>query len=126
MNFVSESFIRASCSRLICCVIPLWGSATAHSPSGKEFLPSSLNQSCFSGLMVVCCSHITLTVVSLFWCSPILLIKSIYAFILLYTIWSISIVKDCRYPNILFFVWSISKAKDHHFAEECSLRLWWS
>ena len=34
------------------CVIPLWDSATAHSPSVKELLPSSLNQSCFSGLIL--------------------------------------------------------------------------
>ena len=32
------------------CVIPLWDSATAHSVSGKEIIPSSLNQSCFSRL----------------------------------------------------------------------------
>ena len=34
------------------CVIPLWDSATAHPPSGKELNPSSFNQSCFSGLIV--------------------------------------------------------------------------
>ena len=37
----------------ISCTIPLWDSVTAHSPSGKELLPSSLNESCFSGLIVV-------------------------------------------------------------------------
>ena len=57
------------------CVISLWDSATAHSPSGKELNPSSFNQSCFSGLIVLWCSHIILTGLSLFWCSPILLIK---------------------------------------------------
>ena len=34
------------------CVIPLWDSATAHSPSGKELKLSSLKE-CFSGLIVV-------------------------------------------------------------------------
>ena len=34
------------------CVIPLWDSATAHPPSGKELNPSSFNQSCFLGLIV--------------------------------------------------------------------------
>ena len=57
------------------CVIPLRDSATAHSPSGKELNPSSFSQSCFSGLCVVWCSHIILTGLSLFWRSPILLIK---------------------------------------------------
>ena len=31
------------------CVIPLWDSATAHSPSGKELNPSSQEDACFSG-----------------------------------------------------------------------------
>ena len=57
------------------CVILLWDSATAHSPSGKELNPSSFNQSCFSGIIVLWCSHIILTGFSLFWCSPILMIK---------------------------------------------------
>ena len=35
------------------CVIPLWGSATAHSPSGKELKISYLEESCFSGLIVL-------------------------------------------------------------------------
>ena len=48
------------------CVIPLWDSATAHSPSGKELntssqegarfselILSSLEESCFSGLIVL-------------------------------------------------------------------------
>ena len=43
------------------CVIPLWDSATAHSPSGKEFHSSSFNQSYFPGLIVVWYSHVILT-----------------------------------------------------------------
>ena len=35
------------------CVIPLWDSATAHSPSGRELKLSSLEESCFSGLVVL-------------------------------------------------------------------------
>ena len=38
---------------LILCVIPLWYSATAHSPSGKELNPSSQEESCFVGLFVL-------------------------------------------------------------------------
>ena len=34
-------------------VIPLWDSATAHLPSGKELLPSSVDEWCFSELIVV-------------------------------------------------------------------------
>ena len=34
------------------CAIPLWDSATAHPPSGKELNPSSFNQSCLLGLIV--------------------------------------------------------------------------
>ena len=36
-----------------CCVIPLWKLATAHSPSGKELKLFSLEESCFSGLIVL-------------------------------------------------------------------------
>ena len=57
------------------CVIPLWDSATAHSPSSKELNSSSFNQSCFSGLIVAWCSRIILTGLSLLWCSPMLIIK---------------------------------------------------
>ena len=35
------------------CVIPLWDFATAYSPSGKEFVPSFLDELCFSGLIVI-------------------------------------------------------------------------
>ena len=56
------------------CVIPLWDSATAHSSSGKELISSSLEESCFSGLI--------LPGLSLVWYSPILLIKSICAFLI--------------------------------------------
>ena len=36
-------------SLLILCVITLWNSATAHSPSGKELNPSSQENAHFSG-----------------------------------------------------------------------------
>ena len=54
-------------------------------PPGKELDPSSFNQSCFSGLIVMWCSHIILTGLSLFWCSTTLIIKpymKLYYFIL--------------------------------------------
>ena len=79
MNFESELFIKASCSRLrsfvhhvvrdvnclffqgveyrqtnfsLSCAIPLWDSATAHSPSGKERNPYYQEDGRFSG----CCT----------------------------------------------------------------------
>ena len=69
---------------------------------------------------------------SLFWYSPILLIKSIYAFILsaiylysqrsplseIFYVWCISTAKSRRYPKYFIL--------DHCSAEECSPRLWWS
>ena len=36
-----------------CCVIPLWDLGTAHSPSGKELKLSSLEESCFSGVILL-------------------------------------------------------------------------
>ena len=35
------------------CVIPLWESARAYSPSGKDLILSSLEKSCFTGLIVL-------------------------------------------------------------------------
>ena len=76
------------------CVIPLWDSATAHSPSGKELKLSALEESCFPGL--VCeCSHIILPGLSLVCYSAILLIKSICLFIYLTSIY---VAKDRHYP----------------------------
>ena len=78
MMFILSFSISFNCLAVILfvsCVIRLWDSAAAHSPSCKELNPSSFNQSCFSGLIVVWCSHIILTGLSLFWCSPILIIK---------------------------------------------------
>ena len=56
-------------------------------------------------------SHIILTGLFLVWCSLILLIKSIYAFIL----WSISIANDRHYPKyfILCVVYFYSKRPPH-------------
>ena len=39
--FFSISFVCLVVAPLILCIIPLWDSATAHSPSGKELNPSS-------------------------------------------------------------------------------------
>ena len=49
----SISFVCLVVIRLILCVMPLWDSATAHSPYGKELKLSSLEESCFSGLIVL-------------------------------------------------------------------------
>ena len=79
------------------CVIPLWDSATAHSPSGKELILSSLEESCFSGLIVLLMfSH--------------------------YPAWAFF---GLVLTHITHYLWSISIAKDHRFAEACSSRLWW-
>ena len=45
----SISFVCLVVILLILCVIPLWDSATAHSPSGKELNPSSQEDARFSG-----------------------------------------------------------------------------
>ena len=42
-------FVCQTVILLIPCVIPLWDSATAHSPSGKELNPSSQGDARFSG-----------------------------------------------------------------------------
>ena len=64
------------------CVIPLWDSATAHSPADKELKLSSLEESCFLGLIVCQRSHSILHRLSLVCYSTILIIKSICQFIL--------------------------------------------
>ena len=45
----SISFVCLVVTLLILCIIPLWDSATAHSPSGKELNPSSQEDARFSG-----------------------------------------------------------------------------
>ena len=45
----SISFASLVVILLILCVIPLWASATAHSPSGKELNPPSQKDARFSG-----------------------------------------------------------------------------
>ena len=45
----SISFVCLVVTPLILCIIPLWESATAHSPSGKELNPSSQEDARFSG-----------------------------------------------------------------------------
>ena len=42
-------FVCLAVILLVPCVIPLWDSATAHSPSGKELNPSSQEDARFSG-----------------------------------------------------------------------------
>ena len=52
MMFILSFFIFFVCHAvilLIPCVIPLWDSAAAHSPSGKELNPSSQEDARFSG-----------------------------------------------------------------------------
>ena len=70
----SISFVCLVVTPLILCIIPLWESATAHSPSGKELNPSSQEDTRFSGR---CTS------------------TAIYN--ILFYVWSISIVKDRRF-----------------------------
>ena len=86
------------------CVIPLWDSATAHSPSGKELILSSLEESCFSGLIVLLMFSYY-PAWALFGTRPY---YSLNPYVYLYYLCSISIAKDCR------------------FADECSPRLCWS
>ena len=123
-------------------VIPLWDSATAHETSSKELILSSLEEPCFSGLIIFLMFSHYPAWLSLVWYSPILLIKSICVFIL-----SVVFFYSKRVPlsnmfhfifglflwrkiavvqSILFYVWSISIAKDRPFSEKCSLRVWWS
>ena len=45
----SISFVCLVITLLILCIIPLWDSATAHSPSGKELNSSSQEDDRFSG-----------------------------------------------------------------------------
>ena len=63
------------------CVIPLWDSVTAHSPSGKELKLSSLENHVFQGLFV---NILTLSCLGSLWFAthPNYSIKSICQFIL--------------------------------------------
>ena len=47
------------------CFISLWDSATAHSPSAKELKLSSIEESCFSGLIVI--NVLALSCMGSFW-----------------------------------------------------------
>ena len=112
MLFFSIFFVCHAVILLIPCVIPLWDSAAAHSPSGKELNPSSQEDARFSGRCTLAYNfqfilrHPSLGLSN---SSPILLIKSIYAFILFYTICDLFL-----------------KRKTAAVAEECSPRVWWS
>ena len=83
------SFVCLAVILLVPCVIPLWDSAAAHSPSGKELNLSSQEDARFLGRCTLAYNfqfilrHPSLGISN---SSPILLIKSIYAFILFYTI----------------------------------------
>ena len=89
MRFFSIFFVCYAVILLIPCVIPLWDSAAAHSSSGKELNPSSQEDARFSGRCTLAYNfqfilrHPSLGISN---SPPILLIKSIYAFILFYTI----------------------------------------
>ena len=61
----SISFACLAVTLLILCIIPLWGSAAAHSPSGKELKLSSLKKSCFSRLVLV--NVVTLSCLGSLW-----------------------------------------------------------
>ena len=50
---VFQGVARRQTNLTLSCVIPLWDSVTAHSPSGKELILSSLEESCFSGFIVL-------------------------------------------------------------------------
>ena len=47
--FFSISFVSLVATLFILCIIPLWDSAPAHSPSCKKLKPSSQEDACFSG-----------------------------------------------------------------------------
>ena len=76
------------------CVVPLWDSATAYSPSGKELKLSSLEEWCFSGLINV----LTLSCLGSLWFGthPYYLLNP---YVHLYYLWCISIAKGHRYPK---------------------------
>ena len=57
-----------------CCVIPLWDLATAHSPSCKELKLSSLEESCFSELILLL----------MFWYDPV---WAIFGLVLTYMVY---------------------------------------
>ena len=95
------------------CVIPLWDSATAHSPSGKELNPSSQEDARFSGRCTLAYNFhlivlhptqgllfvnvLTLSCLGSLWFAthPY---YSLNPYVNLYYLWSISIAKDRRYP----------------------------
>ena len=130
------------------CVIPLWDSATAHSLSGKELNPSSLEESCFSGLTVLLMfsncpvwalfglvlTHILIKSICVFVLSVVYFyserppLSEIFCFIfgLFLYFYSERPPLPKIFYSMWFYVWSLSIAKDRRFAEECSLRLWWS
>ena len=84
------------------CAIALWDSVTAHSPSGKELNLFSLEESCFSGLIVF-----TLFCLDSIWFGA----HPCYS------------LNPCVH---LCYMWSFSIAKDRRFAVKCSPRPWWS
>ena len=87
---------------LILCVIPLWDSATAHSTSCKELKLSSMEESWFSGLIVLLMfSHYPAW--ALFGTHPY---YSLNPYVHLYYLWSISIAKGRRYPRY-FILWVV-------------------
>ena len=77
------------------CVIPLWDSATAHSPYVKELILSSLEESCFSELIVLLMFSYY-PAWALFGTHPY---YSLNPYVYLYYLWSVSIAKDHRSPK---------------------------
>ena len=94
---------------------PLWDSERVHSPSSIELIFFPLWKNHVSqGLLFLWYSHIILHGLSLVWYLPILLIKSMWAFIV-----SVIYFYSERPPlrSILFYVWSISIAKDRCYSK---------
>ena len=144
----SISFVCLVVILLILCIIPLWDSATVHSPSGKELNSSSQEDTRFSGrcttaynfrfilchpslyssqfLWAYCFANVfTLSCLASPWFGThphYLLNLYVYFTICGLFLWW----KTAATQNILFYVWSISIAKDRCFAEKCRPRLWWS
>ena len=89
------------------CIIPLWDAATAHSPSGKELIFLRL---LFGNLLTLFC---LVSYLASFVCySPILLIKSICAFIL-YVVYTYS--ERPSLSKILYFIFgSFSRERPPH------------
>ena len=126
------------------CVISLWDSATAHSPSGKELKPSSQEDVRFSGHCTLAyIFHFILRHLSLGLTHPSvkrsnfpllknhvsqgLLFVNVLTLSCLGSLWFATHPYYSLNPYVnLYYLWSISKAKDRRFAEKCSLRLWWN